>query len=141
MKKALALLAVVWLLLLPPLFTDGECTHEFDAEHARIERERAQFSVGAKAAAYWNGRGIVPRVISVDQCRRAKPRDLQSCGSGPIVQAAVPVRNPVCNLYRDGEIRVRFFYDEFGRLGRTDVEMKPYFSLPLPGGVTLHWAR
>ena len=141
MKKVLALVALAWLILLPPVFTGGDCTREFDEEHARIDRDRPLFANAAKAAAYWNGRGVVPRVLSVDQCRRAKPRDLQSCGSGPIVQAAVPVRNLVCKVYRYDEIRVRFFYDELGRLSRTSVDMQPFYSLPLPGGVAIHWAR
>jgi hypothetical protein len=54
---------------------------------------------------------------------------------------AVPVRNLVCKVYRDDEIRVRFFYDELGRLSRTSVDMQPFYSLPLPGGVAIHWAR
>ncbi len=139
MKKILVLVALVWLVLLPPLFTGGDCTREFDEEHARIERERSRFADAAKAATYWNNRGVIPRVMTVDQCRRAKPR-LQSCGSGPIVQAAVPVRNLVCKAYRDDEIRVRFFYDERDRLTQTSVEMKPFYSLPV-FGTALHWAK
>jgi hypothetical protein len=94
-----------------------------------------------QAVAYWNGRGIAPLVMSVDQCRRAKPRDLASCGSGPIVQARVPVRNLVCKVYRDDEIRVRFFYDEQDRLSQVSVDMKPFYSLPIPGMGAVHWAR
>jgi hypothetical protein len=73
--------------------------------------------------------------------RRAKPRDLQSCGSGPFVQASVPVRSLVCKVYRDDEIRVRFFYDERNRLAQTAVEMAPFYSLPIRGIATIHWAR
>jgi hypothetical protein len=79
--------------------------------------------------------------VPVEQCRRAKPRWLQSCGGGPIVHARVPVRNIVCKLYRDDEIRVRLFYDERGRLTQTQFDMNPYKSLPLVGGIVLHWAR
>ena len=141
MKKLLALVAVIWLLLLPPLFTGGECTREFDEEQARIERERTGIRGMNQAVAYWNNRGIAPRVMTVDQCRRAKPRDLASCGSGPIVQAAVPVKNLICKAYRDDEVRVRFFYDEHDRLSQTSVDMRPFYSLPIPGIATVHWAR
>ena len=141
MKQALALAALIWLVLLPPLFTGGECTREFDAEHARIESDRARIRSADAAVRYWNERGIRPRVVSVDDCRRAKPRDLQSCGAGPFVEAPVPVRNLVCKLYRDDGIRVRLFYDERGRLVQTAVDMRPFYSLPLPGGSALHWAR
>jgi hypothetical protein len=140
-KKLLALLALLWLVLLPPLFTQGECTHEFDEEQARIARDTAQLASSRSAVQYWNKRGIVPRLVSVDNCRRAKPRDLQSCGAGPFVQASVPVRNLVCKIYRDNETRVRLFYDEHDRLIRTAVEMKPFYSLPIPGVITIHWAK
>src|SRR2546423_11467386 len=140
MKKLIALVVLAWLLLMPPLFTGGDCTKEFDAEQGRVQREREAIRGVKEAVAYWNGRGIVPRVMTVDQCRHAKPRDLQSCGSGPIVQATVPVRNLVCKVYRDDEIRVRFFYDERERMERVTVDMSPFYSLPLPGG-TLDWAK
>jgi hypothetical protein len=94
-----------------------------------------------QAVAYWNNRGIAPRVMTVDQCRRAKPRDLASCGSGPIVQGRVPVKNVICKVYRDDEVRVRFFYDEHDRLSQVSVDMKPFYSLPIPGVATVHWAR
>ena len=141
MKKLLALVALVWLVLLPPLFTGGDCTREFDDEQARIATDVGKLGGAKQAAQYWNDRGIRPQVVSVDNCRRAKPRDLQSCGSGPFVQASVPVRNVICKVYRDDEIRVRLFYDERDRLARTDVQMSPFYSLPLPGGITLHWAK
>jgi hypothetical protein len=141
MIRVFCLVAVIWLLLMPPLFTAGDCTREFEAENARIERDRAALHGASQAAAYWNGRGIAPRVMSVDQCRRAKPRDLPSCGSGPIVQASVPVRNLICKVYRDDEIRVRFFFDEHDRMERMSVDMKPFYSLPLAGGLVLHWAK
>ena len=141
MKKVIALVAVIWLLLMPPLFTAGECTREFDEEQARIEQDRRAIRGMNQAVAYWNGRGIAPRVMTVDQCRRAKPRDLASCGSGPIVQARVPVKNLICKVYRDDEVRVRFFYDEHDRLSQVSVDMKPFYSLPIPGLATVHWAR
>ena len=141
MKKLLALVALIWLVLLPPLFTGGECTREFDEEQARIEKDRAGIRGMSQAVAYWNSRGIAPRVMTVDQCRRAKPRDLASCGSGPLVQARVPVKNLICKAYRDDEVRVRFFYDEHDRLSQVSVDMKPFYSLPIPGVFTIHWAR
>jgi hypothetical protein len=140
-KKFLALVALIWLVLLPPLFTQGDCTREFDEEHARIERDRAKIRGAGPALQYWSERGIGARLVSVDNCRRAKPRDLQSCGSGPFVQASVPVRNIACKVYRDDEIRVRLFYDERDRLVQTAVEMKPFYSLPIPGFGSVHWAR
>ncbi len=141
MKKLIALVALAWLLLMPPLFTGGDCTRTFEDENERVDRERTAIRGVSQAVAYWNARGIAPRVITVDQCRGAKPRDLPSCGSGPIVQASIPITNLVCKVYRDDEIRVRFFFDERDRLERMSVDMNPFYSLPLPGGIKIDWAK
>ena len=141
MIKLGLLLVVVWLALMPPLFTNGACTNEFDAEATRIGRDVAKLSSPEAASRYWSSRNVSHSVVPVEQCRRAKPRWLQSCGGGPIVHAKVPVTNAVCGIYRDDEIRVRLFYDERDRLVQTQFDMNPYKSLPLAGGVTLHWAR
>ena len=141
MIKIVLLVIVVWLALMPPLFTGGACTGEFDAESARVVADVKNLGSPDAASRYWSARNVPHSVVSVDQCRRAKPRWLQSCGGGPIVHARVPVKNAVCSLYRDGEIRVRLFYDERDRLAQTQFDMNPYKSLPLVGGTTLHWAR
>ena len=141
MIKLVLLLVVIGLVLMPPLFTAGACTNEFDAEAARIGRDIAKLSSPEAASRYWSGRKVAHSVVPVEQCRRARPRWLQSCGGGPIVHAKVPVTNTVCSVYRDNEIRVRLFYDERDRLAQTQFDMNPYQSLPLMGGITLHWAR
>lgn len=141
MIKVVVLLVVVWLALMPPLFTDGACTKEFDAESARVVTDVKKLGSPDAASRYWSDRNVPHSVVSVDQCRRAKPRWLQSCGGGPIVHARVPVRNAICSLYRDDQIRVRLFYDERDRLAQTQFDMNPYKSLPLVGGFVLHWAR
>ena len=92
---------------MPPLFTGGACTAEFEAEAARLEADRVRLKTPSSASEYLRGLGVAHSVASVDDCRRAKPRWLQSCGGGPIVHAAVPVSNLVCRIYRDDEIRCR----------------------------------
>ena len=52
MKRLLALVALIWLILLPPLFTGGDCTREFDEEQARIDRERTGIRGMNQAVAY-----------------------------------------------------------------------------------------
>ena len=141
MIRVILLVVAVWLALMPPFFTGGACSREFDAESARIAADQRRLITPAAAAEYWRTRAVPHAVVSVDECRRAKPRWLQSCGGGPIVHAKVPVANLVCRIYRDDEIRVRLFYDERDRLTRTQVDMDPFRSLPLAGGITLHWAR
>jgi hypothetical protein len=142
MLKLLALLAIVWAALLPPLFTDGACTREFDAEHARVEGDRARIGSLAQARHYWNEREVSYQVMTVDQCRRARAEVITTCGPGPLVFAYVPVRNLICRAYRDDSIQVQFHYDARDRLVRIQSDMAPYKSLPLPKlGFTLHWAR
>lgn len=137
-----AILAVIWIALLPPLFTGGKCTAEFDAAAQRIEADRKAIASPERAAAYWRERQVRHAVMSPEQCRRKKPRTLERCGDGGLVIAFIPVRNTICSLYRDDTVRVYLQYDMFDRLARMHMEMSPYKSLPLPFlGSTLHWGR
>src|ERR1700754_5148572 len=106
MVKLLVLAALVWLALMPPLFTGGDCTREFEEEAARVERDRKELATPAKAAEYWRARGAPSAPLSVELCRRARPRDMTACGGGPTVLAKVPVKSLICRVYRDDEIRV-----------------------------------
>jgi hypothetical protein len=138
------LLAVgaIWALLAPPLFTDGACTREFEAEAARIEKDRDSLGSLAAARAYWNGRNVEHRVLSLEQCRRARLRFLDQCGPGPMVYATVPVANLICRIYRDTDIKVQLHYTERDRLARVHVDMAPFRSLPIPGtGARIDWAK
>jgi hypothetical protein len=81
-------------------------------------------------------------VLSVDECRHRKPRNLSRCGDGPLVIAKVPVKNLICRIYRDDEIAVMLQYNARYRLVREELEMLPYKTLPIPltKGV-IHWGR
>jgi hypothetical protein len=138
--RVVAVVVLVWILLLPPLFTDGACTAEFERETARIEADRKAISTPERAAAYFRDRGIPYSVYSLSQCRRAKPRSVMNCGDGPLVFAKAPVKNLVCSVYRDDDVRIHLHYDDRDRLARVAIDMNPYKSLPLPGFV-IHWAR
>jgi len=140
-KLALAL-AFAWALLMPPLFTGGACTAQFEAEANRIEAARASLTDPAHAIAYWNGRGIAYYNLGADTCRRSPPRFVANCGDGPLVYARVPVANPVCRVYRDDSILVQLQYDGRNRLARTQVDMAPFKSLQLPiVNARIDWAR
>ena len=140
--KLLIGVGVVWAALTPPLFTGGSCTAEFEAEVARLEADVASIGSSIHADAYFNDRAIPHAVMSVDQCRSRKPRQLDRCGEGPLVIAKVPVRDPICRIYRDDEIAVWLQYDGRDRLVRRQVDMSPYKSLTIPfAHVTIHWAR
>ena len=67
---------------------------------------------------------------------------MQSCGSGALVYAVVPVNNRICSFYRDDGIKVQLHYDERDRLIRMVTDMNPFKSLRLPFvGVTVHWGK
>lgn len=56
--------------------------------------------------------------------------------------ARVPVKDRICSIYRDDEIRVQLHYDEHDRLSRLEADMSPFKSLPIPFmNTTIHWAR
>jgi len=129
-----------WAALMPPLFTRGECTAEFDATTRRVEGDRKRLASSDLAAAYWRESQVRHSVLSNEQCRRAKPRVLQSCGDGSLVVALVPIRNVICSVYRDDKVTIYLQYDNRDRLTRMQMEMQPYHSLPILG-TTLHWAR
>lgn len=142
MWRLYLLLVLVWLVLMPPLFTAGQCTVEFEAESARLQADMARVRQADSALAYWQGRGVPVTTLSADDCRRVRPRYLDRCGLGLLVYAKVPVQDPVCRIYRDSEIRIQLQYDELGRLARMATDMNPFRSLPIPfTGVSLHWAR
>jgi hypothetical protein len=142
MWRVYAIIGLVWLALLPPFFTNGTCTSEFEAEAARLQADAARLRTAAMAEQYWASRAVPIATLSVEQCRQAKPRFLPRCGSGPLVYVRVPVKNQICRLYRDSEVKIQLQYDELGRLSRMAIDMSPFKSLPLPcTGVTLHWAR
>jgi hypothetical protein len=142
MIRILAVLVLVWLALLPPLFTDGACTAEFDREVSLLELNRKSLVSPALAEAYWASRQVPVATVSVDQCRQSRPRFVAVCGSGALVHAVVPVQNRICRIYRDDGIKVQLQYDNRNRLVRMVTDMNPFRSLPLSWlGVTLHWAR
>ena len=134
--------AIIWLALMPPLFTNGACTAEFDAENSRLAADMASIKTSVAADSYYSARGVPHAVLSVDECRHRKPRNLSRCGDGPLVIAKVPVKNLVCRIYRDDEITVILQYDVRDRLVKEEVEMLPYKTLPIPmTKVAIHWGR
>jgi len=142
MLRFLVAVALIWLILLPPFFTDGACTGEFDAESAKLHRDQRSLQTSTQAVAYWNARGVPVSVVSAEQCQQAKPRYADRCGSGPLVYSEVPVKNRICRYYRDDVIRIQLQYGKSGQLERMQTDMNPYKSLPVPfTNNMLHWGR
>ena len=82
MWRVYAIIVVVWLALLPPFFTAGACTAQFEAESARLQADAAKIRTADAALQYWASRSLPVASLSVDQCHQAKPRFLSRCGSG-----------------------------------------------------------
>jgi hypothetical protein len=142
MWRFYAVIGLVWLALMPPFFTDGACTAQFEGEAARVQANTAALSTPQSAVQYWQDRAVAPTVIPEEQCRKVKPRFLADCGNGPLIYVRVPVENRICRLYRDDEVKIQIQYDERNHPVRIAVDMDPFKSIPLPFiGVTLHWAR
>ena len=142
MLRIFAAVAIVWLALMPPFFTGGDCTRELDAETKRISEDRGRLGTPALGRDYWNDRAVSYSFLSDVQCRHARPGYIDSCSRGPLIIAHVPVKNAICRLYRDDEIRVQFYYDERERLERLQLDMNHYKSLPIPFvHKTIDWGR
>lgn len=142
MWRLAVLLALGWAAILPPLFTRGACTAEFEAESRRIDADRAGLPDPARAEDYWRERAIPFYFVSNESCWRSRPRFVVECGGGPLIYARVPVRNEVCRVYRDDSILVQLQYDSRNRLARTQVDMAPFKSLPIPFMHTaIDWAK
>jgi hypothetical protein len=142
MIRFIVVIVVVWLILMPPLFTKGACTAEFDQVSTQLEAHKKELATSAGAQAFWGSRPVSMRVISASQCRVAKPRFVDDCGYGDLIYVEVPVENRVCHFYRDSAIRVQLQYGGNGRLERELIDMNPFKFLTLPWiGKTLYWGR
>lgn len=140
MIRLIVAVLIVWVLLMPPLFTGGECTHEFDDLTRRLQAQRDDLTTPTAARKYFADRNADARFLTLDQCRKARLEFIQACGPGPVVYATVPVKNYVCRIYRDDAITVQLHYSDKERLSRIEVDMNPYRTLPLPW-FDIHWAR
>ena len=67
------------------------CTAEFDHESSKLDQDRPALKSSVLADSYWRERAVPHAVLSVDQCRQRKPRQLDRCGDGPLVVAKMSV--------------------------------------------------
>jgi hypothetical protein len=140
--KFYALVAAIWIALMPPLFTEGACTAEYEAATKAVAAQGKRLNTSEGALQYWREQSVPVSLVTPEQCRQVKPRFSDRCGTGALVYATVPIQNVVCRVYRDDTIKIQLHYDEKDRLMRFRSDMKPYKSLPIPvAGVVIHWAR
>lgn len=119
---------------MPPLFTHGACTAEFDTFGGQIEGERMSLATLGAAETYVATRKIPYELVTAERCEHAPPREVDGCTGGPIVLAAMPIRNKICRFYRDDRIPLQ--------LVRIQTDMKPFHMLKAETlGFEVDWAK
>ena len=143
MIRLLLVLAIIWAALMPPLFTGGACTAEYEEASALITGSDSQEAMKTPDSAlkFLQSRGIDAQVLTPDDCARGKPRWIQQCSRSTLVWADVQVRNRICRIYRDDKTRLQLRFDRRDHLVGVLSEMNPFKYLPLPWGGSIDWAK
>ena len=118
--------------LLPPLFTHGACTAEFNAVSDRLEAARPELLTLPRAREFLTTHGMSYQALSARQCETVRPREVEMCPSGQLRRGAVPVTNRVCRYYRDDSVRFQLAFNVHDQLIRIQTDMHPYRMLKLP---------
>jgi hypothetical protein len=135
-------IALIWLVLMPPFFTNGACSAEFDAAARRLQENKSSLATEDSAQVYWSSAQIPIHLVSAAQCRVSRPRFVDNCGPGDLMLIEIPVQNKVCHFYRDSDIRILLYYDGYKQLRQFQADMKPFKLLSLPWlGLKLYWGR
>ena len=142
MIRLMLVIALVWLALMPPFFTDGACTAEFNKVARQIQDNKPSLASSASAQEYWNSLHVPAELITAARCRVSRPRFVDSCGPGDLLFVTIPIQNRICHFYRDSDVRVQLQYDDHGRLRQLQADMKPFkfFSFPWLG-LKLYWGK
>jgi hypothetical protein len=117
---------------LPPFFTHGACTQEFDAAGSLLEQARPELLRLTGAQQFLIAHGLGYRLISAERCESAPPREVESCPGGALLLGIVPVRNPICRYYRDNNVHFQLGFNTREQLVRIQTDMNPYRRLPIP---------
>jgi len=143
MSRIVTVLLVVGAIALglPPFFTDGACTAEFDAASAAVQRMRPEIGTVSLARPYLESHVMSYQVVPPERCESWARREEYVCPGGPVFLIAVPVKNKVCRYYRDDSIRIQFGFNGKQQLVRIQTDMKPFKFLKLPHGVEVDWAK
>jgi hypothetical protein len=139
----ITLLAVGLLIaLLPPLFTHGACTAEFDSVTDAYQHLRAEFATVQKAQAWLQAQTLRYQLLTPQRCLIWPAREVVQCPGGPVLLVALPVKDRVCHYYRDRQIRLQLGFNSAQQLVRIQTDMNPYQMLKLPWlNFELDWAR
>jgi hypothetical protein len=118
--------------LLPPLFTHGACTAEFDAVSDLLEAARPQLLTLSRAQTFLAAHGMTYQLLSSQQCEAVHLREVELCPSGVLLLGAVPVANRVCRYYRDDSVRFQLAFNLNSQLIHIQTDMHPYRMLRFP---------
>ncbi|HEV8017092.1 MAG TPA: hypothetical protein VGP32_00880 [Steroidobacteraceae bacterium] len=131
-----------WLALMPPFFTHGACTAEFDAASEALQRARPALGTLTQAQDYLRAQAMPFRMVTAEQCDSSPAWEVEVCHGGPVLLVALPVKNRVCRYYRDSSIRVQLGFNKTLELVRMQSDMNPYHMLKLPIlGLEVDWAK
>jgi hypothetical protein len=134
------LLIAAVLALLPPFFTRGACTAEFDASADALTQARPQLTTLESAQSYLSSNAMPFTKVSAELCPRWP--GIEACEDGPVLLVHVPVKNTVCRYYRSGSIQVQLSFNRRSQLVHYAVDMPPYHFLKLPMvGIEISWAK
>lgn len=125
----IGVLGAAWL---PPVFTHGACTAEFDAVSTQLQGAKAKILTLEAAQHYFGTHGMRFQLLTAAQCEAAPPADVDACPEGTLLVGAVPVANPVCRYYRDRTVRFQLGFNRLAQLVHIQTDMKPYRILKLP---------
>ena len=142
MWKIYTALGILWVALMPPLFTNGACTAEFEAIYASLNDDKSKIKNTKAVTDYINSQKIDATTISAEQCREAKPRFLARCESGDLYYLRIPISNKICRIYRDDSVKVQLQYNEKGQLSRMVFDMAPFKFVEIPYfKQRIYWAK
>jgi len=130
------------LALLPPFFTHGSCTAEFDAASRQFEAAKGDLATPARAQAYLQAHAVPYQRVDAPPCEPASPTDILSCPEGATLYAQVPVQNRICGFYRDDSIHIQLVFNHDHQLIRIQSDMKPFRTYRLALlDLELNWAK
>jgi len=129
---AILVTGVLGMAWLPPLFTHGACTSEFDAVSDQLQGAKPELLSLEAARRYLAMHGMPYQLLTAAQCEAAPPADVDACPDGALLVGAVPVANRVCRYYRDRTVRFQLRFNRLSQLVHIQTDMNPYRILKLP---------
>jgi hypothetical protein len=127
---------------LPPFFTNGACTAEFDAVGDLLERARPQLLTLTRAQDFLKTHAMAYEAMTPERCSSWHPRDIVvECPGGTLLVGLLPISNKVCRYYRDQNVLFQLGYNGRQQLVHIQTDMKPYRIVRTPWGYELYVAK